>query len=340
MPKKSSTRVGELYCDTRMGGVKRWYIGKPEDADMRIPDNHLDCVCFICVKVKNSFGAEEDFFIGTGFYVTVPGTLLPNFRFMYLVTARHIIKDAEANGYSEFYVRMNTRDGSSITVLVNNEWYYHENPAVDIAAIPAIIKDGNMKLINVQAESFATDLILRKHGIGIGDNLYTVGLFNQRWGHQRNIPIVRTGIIAAMPDEPFIDKEGHLYHSYLVEMRSIAGLSGSPVFVYLEPWRIHPTNRYIDLTKLSWDFLLLGVIRGHWDLERQDAAIDSLSSVVGNGEIDRLNTGIAQVTPVHDLLDVLYGEEAMKDREKVEKEVLKIRQPTLDSNLAEKQTES
>jgi hypothetical protein len=60
----------------------------------------------------------------------------------------------------------------------------------------------------------------------------------QRAGSTRNIPIVRTGVIAAMPaiDEPFVRK-GEEYHAYLAEMRSIGGLSGSPVFVFLDRTR-------------------------------------------------------------------------------------------------------
>jgi hypothetical protein len=71
---------------------------------MRIPTNYLDSVCFICVKVTR-FGEEEDFFIGTGFFCSVPSTL-PGLRHSYLVTARHVIKDAKDLGHTELYVRL------------------------------------------------------------------------------------------------------------------------------------------------------------------------------------------------------------------------------------------
>ena len=82
---------------------------------------------------------------------------------------------------------------------------------------------------------FADDVQIRSLNVGIGDELITVGLFTQRHGAQKKIPIVRSGIIAAMPDEPFEDQNtGKPYHAYLVEARSIGGLSGSPVFVSLD----------------------------------------------------------------------------------------------------------
>ena len=76
--------------------------------------------------------------------------------------------------------------------------------------------------------------VAERNGIGPGDELFAIGLFSLRVGTQRNIPIVRSGILAAMPydSEPFT-KDGHPYHAYLAEMRSIGGLSGSPVFIFM-----------------------------------------------------------------------------------------------------------
>ena len=54
--------------------------------------------------------------------------------------------------------------------------------------------------------------VIKKESIGIGDEIFTVGLFNQKWGEEKNSPIMRTGIIAAMPDEPLqaFDDEGEV----------------------------------------------------------------------------------------------------------------------------------
>lgn len=323
---------GNLYCDTRIGGIKRWYIGKPKDANMRIADDHIECVCFLCVKVPAPEG-EMDFFIGTCFFMGVPSAIAGR-RFSYLVTARHVIEDAKAEGYTEFYIRLNTKDGSSITAKLYDDWHYPDNPAIDVAVIPFGYRPPNIKVHTFPAEASVTDELIESEGIGLGDDLYMLGLFNQRWGEQRNIPIIRTGVIAAMPEEPFVDDEGNLYEAYLVEMRSIGGLSGSPVFLYLDFWRNHPKSDEYDLTKdMEWRFYLLGVVRGHWNLKRQDAAQDSYPAKLENSEIDRLNTGIAQVTPIDEVLKLLYGETLMKQRKEVEARQIKQQQPTLDSNL-------
>ena len=51
-------------------------------------------------------------------------------------------------------------------------------------------------------ERFATDSVIEKEGIGIGDEIFITGLFGYHPGAKKNIPIVRIGHIAAIPEEP------------------------------------------------------------------------------------------------------------------------------------------
>jgi hypothetical protein len=102
-----------------------------------------------------------------------------------------------------------------------------------------------------------------------------IGLFTRRIGSQRNIPIVRIGNVAALPEELIRTRSG-LMKAYLVEMRSIAGLSGSPVFVdlpsaqpmavsagFLHDTRIKPP----DPEQINWfQYRFLGLIHGHFDI--------------------------------------------------------------------------
>jgi len=74
--------------------------------------------------------------------------------------------------------------------------------------------------------------VRHERDIGLGDETFAIGLFRSHYGQQRNMPVIRVGNIAAMPEEPIAAKYGKDFiEGYLVEMRSIAGLSGSPVFV-------------------------------------------------------------------------------------------------------------
>lgn len=65
-------------------------------------------MCFLCGKKDD--GSYD--IRGTGFFVSVPSELRPkDVWYVYLVTAKHIVDEAKVDGYSNFYLRINTRHG-------------------------------------------------------------------------------------------------------------------------------------------------------------------------------------------------------------------------------------
>jgi len=96
------------------------------------------------------------------------------------------------------------------------------------------------------------------------------------------------------------------------------------VFVNLDFWRLGPKTfeSRVELGGLTIrrKMFLIGMIRGHWDLERQNAAQDHVSAATEDEEMDRLNTGIAIVTPITDVLSVINSKGMMKIRKKAEKD--------------------
>ena len=65
--------------------------------------------------------------------------------------------------------------------------------------------------------------------IGIGDEAIAIGRFINHDGNQRNQPSVRFGAIAQMPKDKIRTDTGE-QDAFLVEIKSISGYSGSPVF--------------------------------------------------------------------------------------------------------------
>lgn len=153
-----------------------------------------------------------------------------------------------------------------------------------------------------------------------------VGLFTQRAGSHRNIPIVRTGVVASMPVEKIVDQNtGLAFDAYVAEVRSIGGLSGSPVFAFLST-----TNRPASATQLShldWQIVLVGLIRGHWNVVDKNA--DGLTLTPEDALT--MNTGLALVTPIEEVRAVLIREELVAKRKAAEVEFLKAHAPVLDS---------
>jgi hypothetical protein len=293
---------------------------------MRIPDELLDCVCFLFVKDSRT-GYEVDKYAGTAFFVQYPSEKSGNY--IYLVTARHCIEKARQM-FGNLYLRVNAKAGGTKSYKVEAEWFYPEDAAVDVAILPWAPATAEIQYTTIPKFMFLTDETIEQHGIGIGDELTVLGLFTQRFGNQRNLPIARTGIIAAMPNEPLEDPAtGGPYDAYLAEVRSIGGLSGSPVFVILEPGRTHKGT--ISLARTGY---LLGLIRGHWDYKKQLLPLD-----FSEDEIEQINMGIAVVTPIKEALKIIEGEHFMKDRRRQDREIAKKSAPSQDTTASGEDSE-
>lgn len=295
-----------MYKDTRLGGVEKWYNFPPSDANMRIPNELLHSVCFLCVKYQEQYQA-----IGTAFFVKFSKD---EFDFCHLFTAKHIIDEVKKQGYETLYARLNKYGtGVEYEKLGDiNSWLLTEDIEVDIAFLPFLLDQSKFEAKTIPLEMIANENIMKTRAIGIGDDLFSIGLFTQRKGNKRNIPIVRTGIISAMPTEPLLSKFGDEIYFYLAELRSISGLSGSPVFVYLDKTRIYIPN---SPEKNDFEFYLLGVMRGHWDAKNYND-IEPLGDE-SKQVIEPLNTGIAMITPASYILAFLESPQMVEWREKV-----------------------
>jgi hypothetical protein len=162
---------------------------------------------------------------------------------------------------------------------------------------------------------FATAEKEKEHEVGIGDEIIISGLFTRLRNRPINHPIVRFGNISAMPIDRLTDsKTGLSYRAMLAEVRSIGGLSGSPVFVHLGPERIAPSRKRRPNHRF---LMLIGIVRGHWEHEEKGIA---LKGSAFSDELERVNWGIATITPVADLLSVLYGEDLMSTRRRADQE--------------------
>lgn len=280
-----------MYCDRRLGD-ELWYLDKPFDADMRIPDRIKECVCFLCVRTKDKLE-----YGGTAFFVQAWSDKFgSDLSWTYLVTAKHCVERAMSR-YGHLMARVNQQKSGAVLIDLSNKWVYHDQESSDVAVLEWS-DDRPLEIATIRIpKGCATTTVVKDAHIGIGEDLFIAGLFTQRHGTQRNIPIVRTGVIASMSDEPLVDAGGMDYNAYLVEVRSIGGLSGSPVFVHIPPDRLLTSA---EMPKGA--ALLLGVIRSHWDLTNEESAIDFALDFDA-----KLNMGIAAVTPIQEVVDIVMS---------------------------------
>jgi hypothetical protein len=270
---------------------------------MRVPDEVRKCIVFVGLPVAVlPNGGERISFIGTAFFVVVQSTVRGGYG--YLVTAKHV---AEKLTNTRFYIRINRQDGQADTLEGKGiKWVTHPtDESVDVAVLPWTPSREEFDYKAVFVDTFLSDEIITKEGIGIGDEVFIMGLFAHATGSRKNEPIVRMGNIAMMPSE-VIPTEWDNIEAYLVEARSIGGLSGSPAFVR----KTVPVG--------IGRFYLLGMMHGHWDIPTRN--INDI--IAANDQHAKVNMGIAIVIPARVILEVLNHPDLVKIREQKDKELL------------------
>jgi hypothetical protein len=166
-------------------------------------------------------------------------------------------------------------------------WNHHPSDVTADVAVAWFSLTEQMEHKAIPIGMCATHSVITAERVGVGDELFLTGLFVPHIGQRRNIPIVRVGNIAAMPQEKVSTKFGK------IEARSIGGLSGSPVFVNLSG------VRHGNLNLVGPKFFLLGLMHGHFDSELSRDSRSDLSS------LEVVNMGIGVVVPISKVLETI-----------------------------------
>jgi hypothetical protein len=297
---------------------------------MPFPDEFRRCVVFVGYRLPTGDLSLQ----GTAFFVArqIEGT---SKSFVHLVTARHVIEGIESQAPDgKVIVKANFKDGNaySIETDVKNWWFHPDESEVDVAVLPFIsLRGGEMDFITFGLDSFLTEEARTEYSIGVGDEVYLTGLFYNHHGKKKNIPIVRVGNIAAMPEERVLTRMGFI-DAYLIEARSIGGLSGSPVFVGLG--LIRAVGGQVTASADPYGtFYLMGLMHGHYDAELPSDEAQTQDDL----NRERVNMGIAIVVPSEKILEVINQPMLKKREEELEKDAREELLPTQDS-LSEKNT--
>jgi len=317
-----------LHEDRRLGGTPRLLMVDEDDPIMEVPPEVKDCVVFLLGASKKHGGTRR--VAGTAFFVQVSTAEDAEGTAIYLVTARHVVDDIKEKSIDGIvWVRINNPDeGCSEVGIEAKKWVSHPTDnSVDVAAV---LWQSNAFMIRTVPKSMAvTELVMKKENFSLGDEVFITGLFKMHYGTTKNVPIVRVGNVAMIDKEPIQTKRGPM-EGYLIEARSIGGLSGSPVFIHVPPMRFGIANA-LSVTGLDAGkppFFWFGLIHGHWDA--QDSLPDTLvEDAIG----DTINMGIAVVVPATKVLEVLDQEQFVKQRKEKAKRAREKNLPTQDSAL-------
>lgn len=299
---------------------------------MIVPDEIRKCVGFVGyagTSGKASLAGTAFFLSRSAFEDDGVGP-----AFVYLVTAKHVIDKITSKGIDEILIRLNQTGGPARWTRSHiSQWHFHPtDKSVDVAVLTIQNLEG-LDCALFSLKSAATAQIIQHEGIGLGDEIFMAGLFVSHYGKKRNIPIVRVGNIAAMPEEKIESQFGPI-DGYLVEVRSLGGLSGSPVFVHLGLFR-HKDGELLASLNPEGRFFFLGLMQGHWPTDDAEAK-------------QRVNTGIGIVVPADKILEVInqpkllaMEEDAKKKHENSNMAVMDaVEDPTEDGTFSREDFES
>jgi hypothetical protein len=304
---------------------------------VRIPDPIKNCVAFIHYRRAMADPPRTG---GTAFFVGMVGQG-PSNAPIYAVTARHVIEGCYQNSQDgKILIRANIRGSGTEFIETNStDWIYHPtDETVDVAVLAIscdakdmrqrnILNSLDIQLFGPLPGGAAVPEIISAEDIGAGDEVFITGLFSNHPGRLKNIPIVRVGNIAAMPEER-VQTTWHNreIEAYLIEARSVGGVSGSPVFVHLGPVNTKGTNRIRKTRMRGGRCYLFGLIHGHFNQRLADTDVDAADA----GNQRDINCGIAIVVPAYKILEVLGHPALVEQRRLIAEEEARLMAGTPD----------
>lgn len=215
-----------LLCHTDSGlPYTRWVAyGMPQLGQYQ----HLLDTVFFLYPSEGSARAGEDAG-GTGFFVAVPSKTFPNqYHHHYAVTNWHVACDGSP------VIRVNRLSGPpEVFPFEPHEWSFIPNHH-DIAVVPVTLSASTLKVSSMVYESwFLSDKEIKDAEINAGEDVFMLGRFIDYDGVEANCPSMRFGNLSMMAAHvPQPTPSRFAGASYVVDMHSRTGYSGSPVFLY------------------------------------------------------------------------------------------------------------
>ncbi len=226
----------EFYSTQGVPQTRLVRVGMP-----LIPPNVLNGVFYLYRSKADALNGVEPG--GTGFIVRHDGTFteeVPGHHF-YGVTNWHVAcqVDYDDNGHPVppySVIRLNTKAGDTDVMEFNiDDWHFLPDK-YDVAVVPLMLDETLHDVSSISTRQFAEEPGAGgfDYHIGVGDDVFMIGLFIDHDGATTNVPSARFGNISMLPNPKATIEQPTNYQgeSYVVDMHSRTGFSGSPVYVY------------------------------------------------------------------------------------------------------------
>lgn len=257
----------------------------------RIPDELQRAVVYLYPDAEAARSGQT--VGGTGFFVQRQ-RMQASKPLQYLVTNIHV-----AQGKNRTLRINNLSGGVDLYEVKGSEWVNHPN-GDDIAAAALTIQPHWATSALDWSALAITQARMVELNMGVGDEVFMLGRFVSHETVLLNQPLARFGNVAMMPGVPVKDERGIEVEAFLVEMRSLSGFSGSPVFVYMGPGTYRGNGTMMPF--YSETIGLMGIDTGH---KATLAKVRKKNDKANTDMEVPLNTGISIVAPVWKIKEVL-----------------------------------
>ena len=240
--------------------------------------------------------------------------------FIYAVTNWHV---AVRDGAS--IIRVNKKGGGiDVFEFDPSEWSFIPNGPDIAVLLPSSLGGLNQAIHNfvpINVNMLLTESDVTIMGINSGDDIFMLGRFVDHDGAASNVPAARFGNISVMPQVIKQPTGARSIPSFILDVHSRTGYSGSPVFVY----RTHGS----DLTTVSLNLgapgghfvKLLGVHWGQfpeqWEIETGKAVAPEGATLAADARYIRGLSGMTLAIPAWTLMEFLDMPKLKQQREQV-----------------------
>ena len=263
-------------------------------------------------QCKDKNGKVETY-AGTGFIIAYHDPRLnPDQNFDYLVTNRHVAEclDDDLQPMQVLSITFevyNLKNDETPMLTLNDKgnarWYFPDDPSVDLAVTPVTFGAGiEPMMLPIDAAFSKSDFAALN--IGEGAKIILSGYFVQLEGSSKLEPLVREGVLSAIPNTKLLTTLRKPGTIYLGEVHIFGGNSGSPVFI--STYGIRPSG-----PMLEDEFRFLGVVSGYY-YEDSDLKLEIAKTVTGT---QRANSGISMIVPADFVRDLILGKDVAAVRD-------------------------
>jgi hypothetical protein len=236
----------------------------------------------------------------------------------------------------------NTSGKKEAINLTESDWFDHPN-GEDLAMCLLPGMRNEIRFRSVSDRYILQELYAGLGHADIGDEVLMLSRFGPLEGKEGNMPFVRFGNISAVPGDPIhqIDRN-YDQSSYVVEMRSLSGLSGSPVFLYQPYVSVEDIKTELDKSRSAEDEspwlvqlkmctpVLLGINWGSLNINCEPIK-DPGGALIGTV---RGNSGFGCIVPGWKLFEMLHSKDVKMTRMRATANIVKARAEENDQSPA------